>query len=146
LSSARVLDGLFYSGAVVVEADSDARFYHTASNKRRSGIDLHFVNADNKQTVPRITKMYKDMGVRCVGIVDFDVLNSRPEFEKQLAILAFNEEETREALTNQEAIAQAAKETPSEERLEDVKRQMTELLASIDSMQSSEVSIIDPKN
>jgi hypothetical protein len=31
LSSARVLDGLFYSGAVVVEADADARFYHTVS-------------------------------------------------------------------------------------------------------------------
>jgi predicted ATPase len=53
LSSARVLDGLFYSGVVVVEADSDGRFYQTASSKRRNNIDLHFVNADNKQTVPR---------------------------------------------------------------------------------------------
>jgi len=51
LSSARVLDGLFYSGVVVVEADSDGRFYHIASDKRRNDIDLHFVNADNKQTV-----------------------------------------------------------------------------------------------
>ncbi|MGM3304389.1 ATP-dependent nuclease [Anabaena sp. WFMT] len=82
LSSARVLDGLFYPGVVVVEADSDARFYHTASNKLKNDIDFHFVKADNKQTVSRIIQTYQHMGVSCAGIVDFDVLNDRAEFEK----------------------------------------------------------------
>lgn len=132
LSSARVLDGLFYSGAVVVEADSDARFYHSVSNKLRTDIDIHFVNADNKQTVPRITKMYRDMGVRCVGVVDFDVLNNRVEFERQLEALAFSDEESATALAIQVAIAQAAKEISPDERLTNVRQQMIELLRSID--------------
>jgi hypothetical protein len=135
LSSARVLDGLFYSGAIVVEADSDARFYHIASNKRRNDIDLHFVNADNKQTVPQITRMYRDMGVRCVGIVDFDVLNNRVEFAKQMENLAFSEKELSEVLATQEAIAQAAKEITPNERLKDLKLQINELLDSINALQ-----------
>jgi predicted ATPase len=137
LSSARVLDGLFYSGAVVVEADSDARFYQTTSRKRRAEADFHFVNADNKQTVPRIAKMYRDMGVRCAGIVDFDVLNDSAEFKKQLEALALNEEQFGEALTIRENIGQAAKELSPDERLEKAKQQMTELLSSVKAIQDS---------
>jgi len=121
LSSARVLDGLFYPGVVVVEADSDARFYHTASTKRKNNIDLHFVNADNKQTVPRISALYRDMGVRCAGIVDFDVLNNQAEFEKQLEALKLGEEQIATMLAIREEIAKAAKELPPEERLDNVR-------------------------
>ncbi|MHC5744859.1 MAG: hypothetical protein ACYTXT_23755 [Nostoc sp.] len=135
LSSSRVLDGLFYSGVVVVEADSDGRFYQTASNKRKNNIDLYFVNADNKQTVPRITTLYRDMGVRCVGIVDFDVLNDSAEFKKQLEALKFSEESITSMLTIREEIAKAAKELPCDERLEKVKDQMTTLLASLNELQ-----------
>ncbi len=137
LSSARVLDGLFYSGAVVVEADSDARFYQTTSRKQRAEADFHFVNADNKQTVPRIAKMYRDMGVRCAGIVDFDVLNDSAEFKKQLEALALNEEQLGEALTIRDNIGKAAKELSPDERLEKAKQQMTELLSSVNTMQYS---------
>ena len=91
LSSARVLDGLFYSGVVVVEGDSDVRFYQWVSNKLDASVNIHFVNADNKQTVPRITQTYRDMAVPCVGIVDFDVLNDRSEFQRQLAVLEFDD-------------------------------------------------------
>ena len=135
LSSSRVLDGLFYSGVVVVEADSDGRFYQTASNKRKNNIDLYFVNADNKQTVPRITTLYRDMGVRCVGIVDFDVLNDSAEFKKQLEALKFTEESITRMLTIREEIAKAAKELPCDQRLEKVKEQMTALLASLNEVQ-----------
>ncbi|MEH1928790.1 MAG: AAA family ATPase [Nostoc sp.] len=135
LSSSRVLDGLFYSGVVVVEADSDGRFYQTASNKRKNNIDLYFVNADNKQTVPRITTLYRDMGVRCVGIVDFDVLNDSAEFKKQLEALKFSEESITSMLTIREEIAKAAKALPCDERLEKVKEQMTTLLASLNEVQ-----------
>jgi ABC-type transporter Mla maintaining outer membrane lipid asymmetry ATPase subunit MlaF len=134
LSSARVLDGLFYSGVVVVEADSDGRFYQTASNKRRNNIDLHFVNADNKQTVPRITKLYRDMGVRCVGIVDFDVLNDSLEFKKQLEALELDKEIIPSLQAIREDIATAAKEIQPEVRLERVREKIATLLNSIDEL------------
>jgi predicted ATPase len=136
LSSARVLDGLFYSGVVVVEADSDGRFYQTASNKRKNNVDLHFVNADNKQTVPRITTVYRDMGVRCVGIVDFDVLNDSAEFKKQLEALGFSEETISSLLTTRDKIAEVAKELPPDERLEKIREQMTTLLNSLNESQA----------
>jgi OLD-like protein len=94
LSSARVLEGLFYNGGVVVEGDRDSRFYQAVSNKKRPEIDLHFVNADNKQTVSRIRNLYRKLGVRCVGIVDFDVLNSKNEFKRQLGDLGLTEEKS----------------------------------------------------
>ncbi|QSJ17670.1 ATP-binding protein [Nostoc sp. UHCC 0702] len=140
LSSSRVLDGLFYSGVVVVEADSDGRFYQTASNKRKNNIDLYFVNADNKQTVPRITTLYRNMGVRCVGIVDFDVLNEPAEFKKQLEALEFSEERITRMLTIREEIAKAAKELPCDERLEKVKEEITSLLTSINKAQGKAFS------
>jgi predicted ATPase len=132
LSSSRVLDGLFYSGVVVVEADSDGRFYQTASNKRKNNIDLHFVNADNKQTVPRITTLYRDMGVRCAGIVDFDVLNDSAEFKKQLESLKLDEESIKSLSTTRDKIAQVAKELPPSERLKQVKEKIESLLESLD--------------
>ncbi|MEP6516897.1 ATP-dependent nuclease [Microcoleus vaginatus] len=138
LSSARVLDGLFYSGVVVVEADSDARFYQTASNKRKNDIDLHFVNADNKQTVPRITALYRDMGVRSAGIVDFDVLNNQEEFKKQLEALKLGEEQIATMLAIREEIAKAANELPPEERLDNVREQMTKLLTSVNDIQAKQ--------
>lgn len=135
LSSARVLDGLFYSGVVVVEADSDGRFYQIASNKRRNNIDLYFVNADNKQTVPRITTLYRDMGVRCVGIVDFDVLNGSAEFKRQLEALEFDEIIIASLLTIRDKISEVAKDSPPDERLEKVRDKMTTLLNSLAQLQ-----------
>jgi predicted ATPase len=136
LSSARVLDGLFYSGAVVVEAESDGRFYHAVSKRRRSDADLHFVNADNKQTVPRITSMYREMGVRCAGIVDFDVLNERAEFEKQLEAMALDEVENKEALNIREKIAEVVKEEPPERKIEYIRSEMAHLLSDTSATQS----------
>lgn len=138
LSSARVLDGLFYSGAVVVEADSDGRFYQTASNKRRNNIDLYFVNADNKQTVPRITTLYREMGVQCVGIVDFDVLNNSAEFKQQLEALELDEETITSLLATRDEIAKVAKELPPDDRLEKVREGMAMLLNSLDELRGTD--------
>lgn len=143
LSSARVLDGLFYSGVVVVEADSDGRFYQTASNRRRNNIDLYFVNADNKQTVPRITTLYRDMGVRCAGIVDFDVLNDSAEFKKQLEALEFDEESIKLLGITRDKIAQVAKELPPGERLQKVKEKMKSVLESLAMLESKDFADAD---
>jgi DNA-binding transcriptional MerR regulator len=132
LTSARVLDGLFYSAVVVVEADSDARFYHAASVKQSLTLDIHFVNADNKQTVPRILKLYCEMGVRSAGIVDFDILNDRTELKKSLQTLGFADEDIQRLLEMQRQIGQAAKELPTMERLDGVQAKLNEMLAKID--------------
>jgi predicted ATPase len=136
LSSARVLDGLFYSGVVVVEADSDGRFYQTAFNKRKSNIDLHFVNADNKQTIPRITTLYRDMGVRCAGIVDFDVLNDSAEFKKQLEALEFDDEFIKSLGITRDKISQVANEIPPNERLQKIKEKLKSLLDSLTTLEN----------
>lgn len=127
LTSSRVLDGLFYSGAVVVEADSDARFYHAVSRKLPDSPDLHFVNADNKQTVSRVVSLYKDMGVRAVGIVDFDVLNDRTELEKSLKTFGFSDGDVAELLKIQETIAKAVKEASPDERLANVQAKLDDV-------------------
>ncbi len=136
LSSARVLDGLFYSGALVVEGPSDSRFYLAVSKKRQPDSDLHFVNADNKQTVPKIMSLYRDMGVRCAGIVDFDVLNDYVEFQTHLNALGLEKTETANALAIQKEIAGAAKEPLPEERLETAKQQLSVLLAVVADIQN----------
>jgi ABC-type polar amino acid transport system ATPase subunit len=116
LSSARVLDGLFYAGAVVVEADRDARFYQSVFKKRFPDTDLHFVNADNKQTVPKITRLYRDLGVKCCGIVDFDALNETYTFASMLDTLGMTDTHKKLALEIRDKIGAEAKEIPDDRR------------------------------
>jgi hypothetical protein len=75
---------------VVVEGDSDARFYQSASRKCEEDLDLHFVNAGSKQAVPRIVRIYRELRVRSVGIADIDVLNDEAEFAKQLEAIGID--------------------------------------------------------
>jgi predicted ATPase len=137
LSSARVFEGMFYYGAIVVEGDRDARFYQSLSNKQRPGIDLHFVNAGSKQTVSRIVSLYKQMGLRCAGIVDFDVLNNKEEFRQQLATLGSIERSQTLALEIRDEIAAAVKEARPDDRIRDVQNQVEKLQALITSRETS---------
>jgi len=57
------------------------------------------------------------MGVRCAGIVDFDVLNNRGELERQIEALSLPVNEMSEVLSIQAALAQAAKDVSPDERL-----------------------------
>ncbi|WP_158900083.1 ATP-dependent endonuclease [Burkholderia sp. L27(2015)] len=107
LASHRVIDGLFSSAAIVVEADSDARFYETIFSKIHPNADIHFVSADNKQTVPRIASLYRDLGVRTAGIVDIDVLNNADEFSKQIGALNIDEAQTAQLTQAQSTLAKS---------------------------------------
>jgi predicted ATPase len=98
LSSAGVLNGLFYSGVVVTEADGDSRFYAAISDLVNATRDLHFINADNKQTVPNVLRIYRKMGVRAAGILDVDMFNNADEFGKQLDALGVTDEVRADAL------------------------------------------------
>ena len=117
LGSARVLDGLFYGGAVVVEADSDARLYQLVSRKCQPDADIHFVNAGGKQAVPRILGIYRSMGIRCAGIVDFDVLNKRTEFLDQITGIGLEESQHGSVTEIRDEIAKEVGDTPPDERL-----------------------------
>ena len=77
--STRVLDALFHQGALVCEADADRAFYQEV-NDRLLGAnqgtvpDCIFLNAQNKQTVRRVVRPLRDMGVPAVAVVDLDII------------------------------------------------------------------------
>lgn len=117
LSAAGVLDGLFSSTVIVTEADADSRFYLALSKKSAPSLDVHFVNADNKQTVPKVLAPYRKLGVRCAGIVDIDVLNNADEFTKQIDAAGIDGATRARALEIRAAIAKEVDATPVDERI-----------------------------
>ncbi len=80
LRSAGVLSGLFYKHVVVCEADADRAFYQEvnerllATNDSRGAPDTLFLNADNKQTIPRIVEPLRKLGIPTAAIADLDIL------------------------------------------------------------------------
>lgn len=80
LRSADVLSGLFAKSVIVGEADTDRAFYQEINTRLLSKRDPRgienavFLNAQNKQTVPKIVGMLRKMGVPAIGIVDLDVV------------------------------------------------------------------------
>lgn len=133
LQSARVLDGIFYPAAMVVEADSDARFYQKASHKLSPKSDIHTVNAQNKQTVARVASLYRKLGIRCGGIVDFDVLNDRGEFAAQLDALDMSESEKLDMLSVRDDIGGFVERQPVLEQADAAASKIRSLLTAIES-------------
>ena len=84
LSSARVLDGIFYRGAVVTEADADRAFYEVVASQVLRDNDFHYTHAQSKQSVFRVIEAYRTLGVPCASILDIDVLNDAGEMKKLL--------------------------------------------------------------
>jgi hypothetical protein len=80
LRSTNVLGGLFYEAVVVAESDSDRAFYQEINERLlhhstdRGIKNCLFINAQNKQTVPRLLRPLRDLGIAAAGIVDIDVL------------------------------------------------------------------------
>lgn len=98
LSSTRVLEGLFYKGVVVTEADSDNTFYQRLFQKIGASDDIHFINAQNKQTLSKIVEPYKKLNIKCAMIADSDIIRNREEFKKTLMI--HDDEENLNAIMN----------------------------------------------
>ncbi|SDW04946.1 ATP-dependent endonuclease [Pseudomonas sp. NFACC08-1] len=80
LSSTRILDGLFYKGAIIVEADADSVFYQRIGRRLVDADSFHVAHAHNKQTVAKVLSPYRSLGVQYAAIVDFDVIRVRAEF------------------------------------------------------------------
>jgi hypothetical protein len=117
LSSARVFEGLFYSAAMIVEADADARFYHAVARRRHPELDVHVVNADNKQTVPKIIRHYRRMGIPAAAVVDLDVLNNSGEFSTQCEACFMSEVETAEVVDLQQRIKNSIESSDNQGRI-----------------------------
>lgn len=80
LSSTRILDGLFYKGAIIVEADADSVFYQRIGRRLVDADSYHVAHAHNKQTVAKVLSPYRSLGVQYAAIVDFDVIRVKAEF------------------------------------------------------------------
>lgn len=86
LRSTGVLSTLFYEGAIVTEADRDRAFYQEINERLlafdREGVDnCIFLNGQNWQTIHRIIRPLREMGIPAVAIVDLDTIkNDSPEF------------------------------------------------------------------
>ena len=74
LSSSRVLDSLFYQGAVISEGDSDRTFYEKIARKYFPSDEVHYTHAHNKQTINKLIKPYVKANIRFAAILDFDIL------------------------------------------------------------------------
>ena len=79
MRSTGVLEALFHTGAVVTEADQDRAFYQEVNTRLLSGGEpaadgVLFLNAQNKQTIRRIVRPLRAMGVPAAGIVDLDFI------------------------------------------------------------------------
>lgn len=78
LRSAQALRGLFHRGVVVTESDTDRAFYEEVNHRLQSigyGVsDCLFLNAQNWQTVPRIVRPLRELGIPAAAILDLDTL------------------------------------------------------------------------
>ena len=78
LRSANALRALFHRGVVVTEADADRAFYdeinHRLLQNDRGIEDALFMNAQNWQTIPRIVRPLRHLGIVATAVFDFDVL------------------------------------------------------------------------
>lgn len=78
LKHSNILDGLFHKKVVLVESDSDCRFYSAVSNaiietKNITSPDILFVQSGGKHRFPVIIKALKELEVPLTIIGDFDL-------------------------------------------------------------------------
>ncbi|MBD8490869.1 ATP-binding protein [Echinicola sp. CAU 1574] len=82
LRSTGVLNALFYKHVIVTEGDSDRAFYQEINERllefdSENGIDnCLFINAVGKDTIWKIVKPLREMGIPAVGIYDIDILKN----------------------------------------------------------------------
>ncbi|MEM6411785.1 MAG: AAA family ATPase [Pseudomonadota bacterium] len=81
LRSANVLEGLFHEHVIVAEADADRAFYQEindrllAASQKRGIPNCLFLNANGKQTLHKIVKPLRSLGIPAAAIADIDALN-----------------------------------------------------------------------
>ena len=82
LRSIGVLNALFYKYVVVTEGDSDRAFYQEINERliqhspEKAVHNCLFINAVGKDTIWKIVKPLREMGIPVVGIYDIDILKN----------------------------------------------------------------------
>ncbi|WP_189340237.1 MULTISPECIES: AAA family ATPase [unclassified Mesorhizobium] len=85
LRSTGVLEAIFYNFVIVTEADADRAFYGEINQRLLGTGDSRgikaglFLNANGKDTVPRIVTPLRALGIPSASIVDLDVLKEGGE-------------------------------------------------------------------
>jgi ABC-type polar amino acid transport system ATPase subunit len=78
LRSVQALRALFHRFVIVTEADKDRAFYeeinYRLNNTEKALDDVLFLNAQNWQTIPRIIKPLRKLGIPAAAIMDIDVI------------------------------------------------------------------------
>lgn len=85
-----ILDGLFYHGTVICEADSDCTYYRAVlealgtldDGTPVSAISLHFAHCGGKDRIPLAVGALRSAKVPVVCIVDFDFLRDEKNFKE----------------------------------------------------------------
>jgi hypothetical protein len=84
LRYSNVLDGVFHERVIVVESDSDCRFYAAVADSMRiadeangtRSPDTMFVQCGGKHRIPVVLSALRALGVPTAVVTDFDVLSS----------------------------------------------------------------------
>ncbi len=93
LKSAAAINGIFYSGVIVCEADADVRFYEAllqqleADGQLDGPTNLYFVSGGGKGELATLARAYRKLNVPVAVIADFDLLRDKTDFEKVLSSL-----------------------------------------------------------
>jgi predicted ATPase len=92
MASSRVIDGLYFDAVLVLEGDTDVRFYTALLHKYAPNVSVHLVSVNGKATVVKTMAFYRACGVRTAGLVDFDAYHNTvmPKLQQLEAVLRDN--------------------------------------------------------
>lgn len=138
LSSTRIMDGLFYKGAIIVEADADAIFYQRISRQLNDADNYHIAHAHNKQTVAKVLPPYKLLGIPFSTIVDFDVIRVRDEFRGLITQIGMPKEKIDQVLELQSFLVKHIENVNPKEMLNNI---LSELKNEIDRITTNEIGL-----
>jgi ABC-type transport system involved in cytochrome c biogenesis ATPase subunit len=85
LRSVSSIEGIFYPGAVICEAETDTHFYEALLGKIEEGAtdgssDLYFVSGGGKGEIRAIVDAYRSLHINVAAIADLDLLQKPGEF------------------------------------------------------------------
>jgi len=126
LATARVIEGLFYQAAVVVEADSDSAFYHRVARQVCPQDDVLYTRAHNKQTIHKLMQPYRKLGVRAAALTDIDMVRRRDEFAPLIA--SVTNELRDEPLRLQDELRKSVEKRPVAEQVTELRDALSVML------------------
>lgn len=98
LRASRILEGVFCDKVIVTEADADEVLYQELIEKKKPQSGIYFTHGQNKQTLVKLVRFYKQIGVKCLMIVDFDFIRVVDEVAAFLQNVQIDESERQQIL------------------------------------------------